>query len=62
MELDLWRTWWRHSGESELRHVVMASWDPIGVASLPADLRAAHEIGAWYVVPTTRFETRREEH
>ena len=35
MELAVWRSWWRDSGESELRRVVIGSWDPIGVSSYP---------------------------
>jgi hypothetical protein len=31
MELEEWHRWWKTSGARELRMLLMASWDPIGV-------------------------------
>lgn len=31
-----WATWWRHTGEEELRLILWAAWDPIGVG-VPRD-------------------------
>ncbi|MEA2491631.1 MAG: hypothetical protein QOH21_3423 [Acidobacteriota bacterium] len=36
MEEREWAAWWRASGEDQLRALLMAVWDPIGVeAPLP---------------------------
>ena len=32
---DAWLRWWRQTGESELRCVLMTAWDPIGVRDAP---------------------------
>lgn len=34
MAHNFWRTWWRESGEDELRAILMREWDPIGVADI----------------------------
>jgi hypothetical protein len=31
MRLDLWQAWWKRQGASELRALVWAHWDPIGL-------------------------------
>jgi hypothetical protein len=35
MTLDDWRAWWARHGERELRCILMAAWDPIGVSYAP---------------------------
>lgn len=35
MELSDWRQWWKERGEDELRALLMAAWDPIGVKDEP---------------------------
>lgn len=35
MELSAWHMWWKRSGFRELQQLVMAEWDPIGVAGWP---------------------------
>jgi len=30
---SVWHSWWKRSGEAELRALVMKEWDPIGVAA-----------------------------
>lgn len=32
MELSEWRKWWKRTGESELRALLMATWDPTRIA------------------------------
>lgn len=31
MDLGDWHEWWKHFGSSELRHILLLWWDPIGV-------------------------------
>ena len=31
MDLAGWHDWWKHYGASEVRHVLLLWWDPIGV-------------------------------
>ena len=30
-----WRRWWRRDGEAAVRRLLVARWDPIGVADVP---------------------------
>ena len=36
MELNEWRVWWKYFGFTELRHLLLLWWDPIGVYGDPA--------------------------
>jgi len=31
MDLGGWHEWWKHFGSTELRHILLLWWDPIGV-------------------------------
>ncbi|HEY5195863.1 MAG TPA: hypothetical protein VIJ51_02415 [Solirubrobacteraceae bacterium] len=31
MDLADWHEWWKHFGSTELRHILLLWWDPIGV-------------------------------
>lgn len=31
VDIAEWRTWWKHFGFPELRHLLLVWWDPIGV-------------------------------
>jgi hypothetical protein len=33
--VEEWQRWWRHTGERELRCILMTAWDPIGVGDAP---------------------------
>ena len=35
MRLEEWHRWWKSSGAHELRSLLMAEWDPIGVEGVP---------------------------
>ena len=35
MELADWHMWWKRTGGSELRHLLLEEWDPIGVRDVP---------------------------
>jgi hypothetical protein len=50
VELSDWRRWWRDRGEDELRALLMAAWDPIGVKDEPL---AADEYDS-YMLPLAR--------
>lgn len=38
MPSDDWAIWWRHYGETPLRHLLLLYWDPIGIYGEPATL------------------------
>jgi hypothetical protein len=44
MDLADWHMWWKRSGARELRRMLMAEWDPIGVREIPG---AADEYDAY---------------
>jgi hypothetical protein len=50
VELSDWRRWWKERGEDELRALLMAAWDPIGVKHAPI---AADEYNS-YMLPLAR--------
>jgi hypothetical protein len=50
VELSDWRRWWKRRGEDELRSLLLAAWDPIGVKDEPP---AADEYDS-YMLPLAR--------
>ena len=38
MDLAGWQDWWKHFGATELRHLLLVWWDPIGVYGIPEAL------------------------
>jgi hypothetical protein len=50
MDLSAWRSWWRRTGEGELRALLLGTWDPIGISDEPL---AASEYDT-YLAPLAR--------